>query len=1068
MAVLTVMGSFVLLALLVLFSLSSNVGALGFAGVGGLYIEVDTAVGNNIEAYPTPTETAACYSNTSSKKVGSQDEVAAGALKIDVSQLRIPADKQLRITKDIRTPEILDIGVVRIRLERTGLETNPTYPPAAELPASEGTVPGSYVGGIDFAGINSGTGVNDGYADLTFLRSRNVTSGETNINLTVSAKAEYDFSEVSTRPYTFTRGSNPNRYIDDVTLQGLSNTNTGDDNGYGVYTDLNNSPDTVPTGGATLSVDATAEGATYSDAPTEPPYGIPDGRNDGSYQIDDVWVNASGFSEISNTGTNGDLGYGDYTNFHTGRISRNENVEVHVRGDKFTTAFGWSNAPSGYGGSGDSNNNACATGAFTDDDCASVLDVELNGIDRNSGDDNGYYPDSPPPQQTTTPLEPGETVELTAEFQASDDGQTFTEDTTISIAKAWIDWDQSGSMEEDETYFLGGVSAKGGSTNSNRNTISIFVPKDANYGSTRLRVVNAMCKECNSAPDSNYPADATAGSYNIDHIEKEDYTVDVTPRNQVVAWADWDQDGELSSEERIDVGTSLDKTGRYDYTTTFTPPDDSLSGSTILRIEQYNGRESPDPDFGCTSTGCNAYDGTAEDYTFELAQNLNSATHAFVDWNQNGEFDLTVQEQEDFAFDFLSGWTVNGDAGTATDISNSDSYSVNISTSSTNNQLVSPSVDTSNSGAVNLEFWIARGSDSINNLPEGGENIVVEYKNVVGTWKEIKTIRAYDYEPEGSRTVDLDISDPDAMHGDFQVRFTGNGVGSSGFDYWSVDDPKISTTQEAQRIGTSTLNSGEYSVSNLLDVPPDAKAGSTLMRVVHQQDGYTGNYPSYSSPPGTGFQGEAEDYTLRVERDTSFVRAWIDWNRDGDFDFDSNEEYFVGKQDSPGNEDGFTVSTTVDAPSFSGSGAAVMRVKHEQQQRQTDLTDWDVDGFRGENEDYTVILSQTPGDISETGNLTLGDSSLVLTNLSAENIGLTTTLIDEDYSDNTPQNPTFGPDSSFVFSGDKLELTNATGVLHQANLGIFNINGIKLDVEYNPPNTRNKTSNACPIKGYQP
>jgi hypothetical protein len=906
--------SVLLLIFVMYLAIVGNVGSVGIAGVGGLYLQAEEVVGNNIQAYPTPTETAACYSNSSSSIVGKQSEVAAGALKVDVSQLRVPADKQLTLVKDIKTPSISDVGTFRIKVQRTGLATNPTYPSSASLPAAIGTVPGSYVAGTSFAGINSGTQINDGYADLTFKRTRNVLPNQ-NINLTVSANAEYDYSDATSRIYPFTQGVNQNRYISDVSMQGGAISNpSGDDGGYGVYTNLGyspGSPTNISAGGSPIiDVTAETEAADYTSADANI-YGEPVGEANPNFQIDDVIIDA-----ISNTGTGGDFGYEDFTSQSTSRLSRGTSEQITVEGVKRSASFGYNEArdPQQNGNyynsdpPGDSDFNACAGPG-----CMSIEDVEFAGINRNSGDDNGYYPDNPPPQGTTDVIEPGSSVPITVQAQVADGSGFFEPDDKPSVAlvKVFIDWDQDGTMQSDESYVLGTGSVQDGTKSFTVGT-DILVPKDAKTGSTIMRVINAVSRDDGNVPAFDYPAttqtDENPGE--IDNMEVEDYYVNVNVRNTVVAWADWNKDGVLSNEEKVQVGTSVDGTGSYSYTGSITPPETALSGSHILRIQQYNGRDSANP-----SGNFDGYKGTTEDYTIKLKAQENSAVHAFVDWNQDGDF-----------------------------------------------------------------------QDSL----------------------------------------------------------------------------------EIQRIDLSTLSSGSPTYSGALNVPSDAKSGSTLMRLVFQQDGYTGSYPGpYSQlPEPESFQGEVEDYTVHVERGSSFVSAWIDWDRDGSITDQSRID--VGQASAPNNQDGFTVSTDVSVPSFSGSGAAALRVKHEQAQRKIDLTPPDEGGFRGENEDYTVLLSQSSGDRSNTGNLSLGDSALVLTNLTTQNLGLTTTLIDEDYADNTPQNPIFGPDGTFTFSGDKLTLTDARGVLHQAQFGVFEINGVSVTVDYNPNNPRVKSNDACPILSYQP
>ncbi|MEZ5195906.1 MAG: PKD domain-containing protein [Bacteroidales bacterium] len=88
---------------------------------------------------------------------------------------------------------------------------------------------------------------------------------------------------------------------------------------------------------------------------------------------------------------------------------------------------------------------------------------------------------------------------------------------------------------------------------------------------------------------------------------------------------------------------------------------------------------------------------------------------------------------------------------------------------------------------------------------------------------------------------------------------------------------------------------------------------------------------------------------------TQYARAWIDWNRDCDFD-DSGEQFNIGV--TPGSAGTHTLSTNITVPLTAVLGSTRMRVaeRYAQNPGQCDNATY------GEGEDYTVVIqsSSTP------------------------------------------------------------------------------------------------------------
>jgi hypothetical protein len=89
--------------------------------------------------------------------------------------------------------------------------------------------------------------------------------------------------------------------------------------------------------------------------------------------------------------------------------------------------------------------------------------------------------------------------------------------------------------------------------------------------------------------------------------------------------------------------------------------------------------------------------------------------------------------------------------------------------------------------AAELSMWVRRGSDAFSEDPEAGnEDLVVEYRNNVGTWIQLENFPGGGTPGEIiTRTYSLPST---ALHASFQVRFRQTGGDGVDWDYYHVDD----------------------------------------------------------------------------------------------------------------------------------------------------------------------------------------------------------------------------------------------------------------------------------------
>ncbi|HEX7025840.1 MAG TPA: LamG domain-containing protein [Gammaproteobacteria bacterium] len=139
----------------------------------------------------------------------------------------------------------------------------------------------------------------------------------------------------------------------------------------------------------------------------------------------------------------------------------------------------------------------------------------------------------------------------------------------------------------------------------------------------------------------------------------------------------------------------------------------------------------------------------------------------------------------------LGNWIIDasggGDAGIGSATSNSPSNSLYTRWNVVS--VASTAVDFQSSTAARITAWIQRGDNGFSEIPDVGEDLVIEYFNNSSAWVTLETF------PGGGTAGEIFIRaydlPADALHNNFQIRFRqtgGTGNSTNDFDYWHIDD----------------------------------------------------------------------------------------------------------------------------------------------------------------------------------------------------------------------------------------------------------------------------------------
>lgn len=148
---------------------------------------------------------------------------------------------------------------------------------------------------------------------------------------------------------------------------------------------------------------------------------------------------------------------------------------------------------------------------------------------------------------------------------------------------------------------------------------------------------------------------------------------------------------------------------------------------------------------------------------------------------------LTVGSCDDFESGLGTGWNINqtsGFAGINSATSQSPTNSLFLNGGVVD--VESSDIDTDDITFSDVSVWVRRGSDAFSEDPDGGENLVVEYRNDVGTWVVLETFNGAGGPGQiFNRTYPMPDS---ARHAGFRLRFRMTGGSGAPWDFWHVDD----------------------------------------------------------------------------------------------------------------------------------------------------------------------------------------------------------------------------------------------------------------------------------------
>ena len=146
--------------------------------------------------------------------------------------------------------------------------------------------------------------------------------------------------------------------------------------------------------------------------------------------------------------------------------------------------------------------------------------------------------------------------------------------------------------------------------------------------------------------------------------------------------------------------------------------------------------------------------------------------------------------------------------------------------------------------------------------------------------------------------------------------------------------------------------------SNTSTISSDNGITGVEFNTINNPSGATNSYTDFTSVNTTVNIGERYELSVKVKTystSTSYIKAWIDWNRNGSFD--SGEDYDLGTATSV--TDGYTSESPVivTVPTNAAIGNIRMRVISKQDSAPTPCTDYPY----GETEDYTINITRAAG-----------------------------------------------------------------------------------------------------------
>ncbi len=111
-----------------------------------------------------------------------------------------------------------------------------------------------------------------------------------------------------------------------------------------------------------------------------------------------------------------------------------------------------------------------------------------------------------------------------------------------------------------------------------------------------------------------------------------------------------------------------------------------------------------------------------------------------------------------------------------------------------------------------VSLWVRRGSDAFSELPDGGENLVLEYQRADSSWGLLASYLGGG--TPGEIFTDTLVLPNDALHANLALRFRQTGGSGFDFDYWHFDDVVVTEIAPAGPLDVGTCDFFEDGLTN--------------------------------------------------------------------------------------------------------------------------------------------------------------------------------------------------------------------------------------------------------------
>ncbi|TYB78872.1 GEVED domain-containing protein [Bizionia myxarmorum] len=140
----------------------------------------------------------------------------------------------------------------------------------------------------------------------------------------------------------------------------------------------------------------------------------------------------------------------------------------------------------------------------------------------------------------------------------------------------------------------------------------------------------------------------------------------------------------------------------------------------------------------------------------------------------------------------------------------------------------------------------------------------------------------------------------------------------------------------------------------------NSRINNVTFNTINQSSTSTAGYTDYTGVTTNVNIGEVHNLSVTVDSNgnyTSYIIAWIDWNRDGDFS-DSGEAYELGTVTNNANGTSSASPFSITVPTGAAIGNVIMRVSANSENSIIGYSTPCQSFTYGEVEDYTIIITQ--------------------------------------------------------------------------------------------------------------